>query len=63
MKIVVFRERGHRMQGFTHFCKNTSRRLGRELEQREVDFLLWVYDRHQKGNQQIQAEHKQYIQE
>lgn len=39
-------ERGLRMQDFTCLCESTSKRLGRELRQREIDFLLWLYEQH-----------------
>lgn len=40
------------MRSFTHLCKDTSKQLGRELEQREIDFLYWLHDKH-IGNKQV----------
>jgi len=39
-------ERGLRMQDFALLCESTSKRLGRELQEREIDFLLWMYEQH-----------------
>lgn len=31
------------MHRFADLCQDTSKQLGRELEQREIDFLYWLH--------------------
>lgn len=40
------------MKSFLKVCEETSKRLGRPLEQKEVSFLQWIhkrYEEEQKG--------------
>lgn len=32
--------------GWVEMCKGTSKKLNRELQEQEVDFLIWVYEKH-----------------
>lgn len=34
------------MKGYEKFCLKTSVSLGRALEQKEVEFLSWLYNRY-----------------
>lgn len=34
------------MKDYEKFCLETAEKLGRTLEQKELDFLCWLYNRH-----------------
>lgn len=39
------------MEGYVEFLYKTELCLGRTLDQKEVDFLSWLYDRHLEEQQ------------
>ncbi|MEN1967586.1 hypothetical protein WMZ97_05845 [Lentibacillus sp. N15] len=36
------------MESFLHVVEDTQEKLGRPLQEREIEFLRWVYDRYKK---------------
>ncbi|GGB35038.1 hypothetical protein GCM10011409_10640 [Lentibacillus populi] len=40
------------MESFLHVLKDTEKKLGRQLQEREIEFLQWVYDRYTEEEQQ-----------
>lgn len=42
------------MHSFANLCQDISKQLGRELEQREIDFLYWLHQM-QEENERIQT--------
>lgn len=36
------------MENFTKVCEDAKKRLGRQLQDDEIQFLRWVYARHQE---------------
>lgn len=36
------------MVGWMKMCEDTSRKLERELEEKEIEFIKWVYNEHSK---------------
>ena len=39
------------MKSFLEVCGDTRKKLGRELQKREIDFLQWMYMRYKEEEQ------------
>lgn len=35
------------MKSFVNICDETKNKLGRQLQEKEKDFLIWMYNKHQ----------------
>lgn len=35
------------MKSFVNICEETKTKLGRQLQEKEKDFLIWMYSKHQ----------------
>lgn len=39
------------MEDFLQLCEDTKKKLGRQLQEKEKEFLTWVYESHEQEKQ------------
>lgn len=43
------------MESFLKVCQDTTKKLGRKLQEEELEFLQWVYERYEEENKSIRV--------
>jgi len=49
------------LKDFEKLCLETACRLGRTLEQKEVEFLAWLYDRYEEESKRKTVENVEFV--